>query len=343
MKISTIGVDLAKNVFAIEGADEEERVVVKRNLRRAQVLPFFGRIEPCLVGMEASAGAHYWARELSRFGHTVRLMPPAYVKAYVKRGKTDAIDAAANREAVRRPTMRFVPVKSIEEQGLLALHRARDVLIRQRTQLSNVVRGLCAEFGVVVAKGREAMKTLSVMIADDKDNRLGDAARFALKPLLDQRAKLQENIACLEHELMRHHKTNDVSKRLATIPGIGPITATALIASIGDPTRFHCGRDLSAWLGLTPQPRSTGGKHKLGGCSKQGNSYLRRLFVQGAQSLLYATRRKAGTDASWRQQLLSRKPHKVVAVAVANKNARIAWSVLVHGDVYRSTRLAEAA
>lgn len=343
MKISTVGVDLAKNVFAIDGADDGEQVVMKRNLRRSQVLPFFAKLEPCLVGMEASAGAHYWAREIARFGHTVRLMPPAYVKAYVKRGKTDAIDAAANREAVRRPTMRFVPVKTVEEQGLLALHRSRDVLVRQRTQLSNVVRSLCAEFGLVAAKGREAMKTLSAMIADDRNARLDHAARFAMRPLLDQLAELENNITKLERELLLHHKRNEASKRLASIPGIGPITATALVASIGDPTRFRSGRDLSAWLGLTPQPRSTGGKHRVGGCSKQGNSYLRRLFVQGAQSLLYATRRKPNTGAAWRLQLLARKPHKVAAVAVANKNARIAWSVLARGGVYRPAHLGETA
>lgn len=343
MKIMTIGLDLAKSVFAVHGVDEESQVLVKRNLRRSQVLPFFKKLAPCLVGMEASAGAHYWARELSRFGHTVRLMPPCYVKAYVKRGKTDAADAAAICEAVCRPTMRFVPVKTVEQQGVLALHRARDVLVRQRTQLANVVRSICAEFGVVVAKGQLAMRQLTIIVSDDQDKRLGEMTRLALKPLVDQLSKLHDNIICLERELMRHHKADEASRRLATVPGIGPITATALVASIGDVARFRSGRDLSAWLGLTPQPRSSGGKHRVGRTSKQGNSYLRRMFVQGAQSLLFAARRKPDAEAGWAQQLLQRKPQKAVAVAVANKNARIAWSVLARGGVYRTTHLAKAA
>jgi transposase len=295
--------------------------------------------------MEASAGAHYWGRELSRLGHEVRLMPAGYVKAYVKRGKTDAADAAAICEAVSRPTMRFVPVKSVEQQGILALHRARDVLVRQRTQTTNVVRALCAEFGIVAAKGREPLQSLATIIADNNDGRLGCEARLALKPLLDQLSQLGRNVALLEREIILRHKANEASRRLASIPGIGPITASALIASIGDPKRFASGRDLSAWLGLTPQPHSSGGKNKLGRCSKQGNPYLRRLFVQGAQSLLYATRRRPNApSAGWRQELLARRPVKVAAVAVANKTARIAWAVLVHGGLYRpASLLAEAA
>lgn len=344
MKISTIGLDLAKNVFAVHGVDETGRVVVKRMLRRAQVLPFFAKLEPCVVGMEASCGAHYWGRELSRLGHEARLMPAGYVKAYVKRGKTDGADAAANCEAVSRPTMRFVPVNSVEQQGILAVHRARDVLVRQRTQITNVVRALCAEFGIVAAKGKEPLKSLAAIITDDSDARLGCEARLALKPLVDQLAQLGRSVASLEREIILRHKADATSRRLASVPGIGPLTASALIASIGDPKRFASGRDLSAWLGLTPQPHSSGGKHRLRGCSKQGNPYLRRLFVQGAQSLLYATRRKPNAPAAvWRQELLARRPVKVAAVAVANKTARIAWSVLVHGGLYRPAPLAEVA
>jgi len=254
MKISTMGLDLAKSVFAVHGIDEAGRVLVKRNLRRAQVLPFFAKLEPCLVGMEALAGAHYWGRELSRLGHTVKLMPAGYVKAYVKRGKTDAADAAAICEAVSRPTMRFVPLKSVEQQGILTLHRSRDVLVRQRTQITNVVRALCAEFGIVAATGKEPFKSLSTIIADDGDARLCREAHLALKPLVDQLAQLERNLTCVERELLMRHKANEDSRRLASVPGIGPITATALIASIGDPHRFRSGRDLSAWLGLTPQP-----------------------------------------------------------------------------------------
>ena len=254
MKISTMGLDLAKSVFAVHGIDEAGRVLVKRNLRRAQVLPFFAKLEPCLVGMEALAGAHYWGRELSRLGHTVKLMPAGYVKAYVKRGKTDAADAAAICEAVSRPTMRFVPLKSVEQQGILTLHRSRDVLVRQRTQITNVVRALCGEFGIVAATGKQPFKSLSAIIGDDGDGRLCREARLALKPLVDQLAQLERNLTCVERELLMRHKANEDSRRLASVPGIGPITATALIASIGDPHRFRSGRDLSAWLGLTPQP-----------------------------------------------------------------------------------------
>jgi transposase len=340
MKISTIGLDLAKSVFAIHGIDEEGHVMVKRTLRRAQVLPFFAKLEHCLVGMEASSGAHYWARELKKLGHEVRLMPASYVKAYVKRGKTDGVDSEAVCEAVRRPTMRFVPVKSIEQQGVMSLHRARDLLVRQRTQTTNVLRALCAEFGIVAAKGNAPLKTLAAIIADDSDNRLVCEARLALKPLLDQLDRLGRNIASIEREIVSRHRTEEASVRLATVPGIGPLTASALIAAIGDPARFKSGRDLSAWIGLTPQPHSSGGKHRLGGISKQGDAYLRRLLVQGAQSVLYAARRQGPRASPWLLALMARRPVKVAAIALANRMARIAWAVLVRGGVYRAPKLA---
>lgn len=345
MNISTIGLDLAKSVFSVHGIDESGEIVVKRDLRRAQVLGFFRKLAPCLVGMEASSGAHYWARELRELGHDVRLMPAGYVKAYVKRGKTDAGDAAAICEAVRRPTMRFVPVKSPETQAILALHRCRDLLVRQRTQTTNVLRALCAEFGIVAAKGRVPLCALGAIIADTNDARLPHVARLALKPLLDELGHLTQHIVRLEREIVLRNRDNEACRGLVTIPGIGPITASALAATIGDPKRFGTGRDLAAWLGLTPQPRSSGGKNRVGSISKMGDPYLRRLLVQGAQAVMWAERKKRVPSSAWLAALVARRPNKVAAVALANRTARIAWAVLTTGDVYRrrGTEAAQAA
>lgn len=342
MKISTIGFDLAKSIFAVHAIDEAGSVVVKRALRRGQVLGFFAKVEPCLVGMEASAGAHYWARELMKLGHEVKLMPAGYVKAYVKRGKTDAADAAAICEAVRRPTMRFVPVKSADTQAVVTLHRSRDLLVRQRTQTSNVVRALCAEFGIVAAQGRLGLARLAEIIAEREDAWFPSTARLALKPLLERFEQLTRDIALLEREIVVRQRGDEASRRLATVPGIGPITASALTAAIGDVGRFGCGRDLAAWLGLTPQPRSSGGKNKLGRISKMGDPYLRRLLVQGAQSVMWAERQKKAPSSSWLAGLMARRPMKVAAVALANKMARIAWAVLTNNEDYRH-RAARAA
>lgn len=342
MKISTVGFDLAKNVFAVHGIEEAGGVVVKRSLRRGQVLGFFAGLDPCLVGMEASAGAHYWARELMKLGHEVRLMPAGYVKAYVKRGKTDAADAEAICEAVRRPTMRFVPVKSADTQAVVTLHRSRDLLVRQRTQTTNVVRALCAEFGIVAAQGRLALARLAKIIADRDDAGLPPTARLALSPLLERFEQLTRDIALLEREIVVRHRADEACRRLASVPGIGPITASALVAAIGDVRRFGSGRDLAAWLGMTPQPRSSGGKNKLGRISKMGDPYLRRLLVQGAQSVMWAERQKKAPSSSWLAGLMARRPMKVVAVALANKMARIAWAVLTNNEDYRH-RAARAA
>ena len=338
MKISTraktIGIDLAKNVFAIHGIDEHGNVAVRRELRRAQMLALFAKLEPCLIGMEASAGAHYWARELRKFGHDVRLMPASYVKAYVKRGKNDARDAEAICEAVTRPTMRFVPIKNEEQQSVLVLHRVRDLLVRQRTQTCNTLRALCGEFGVVAAKGWQGIASLKGVVAGEADHRIPALTKVALRPLAGHIEELSKQIAQLDREILLWHRAHETSLRLATIPGIGPITATALIASIGDASRFAKGRDLSAWIGLTPQSRSSGGKERLGSISKQGDRYLRRLLVQGAQSL-----RRARTDKpqnhAWAMRVEARRGAKVAAVAQANKTARIAWSIMTCGGVYR--------
>jgi transposase len=344
MKISTLGIDLAKNIFAIHGVDDEGRVLVKRSLRRSQMLPFFTKCAPCLIGMEACAGAHYWARELMALGHYVRLMPAAYVKAYVKRGKTDAGDAEAICEAVLRPTMRFVPVKSTEQQGILSLHRARHLLVRQRTQAVNILRSLCAEFGVIAAKGKMPLRDLAALIGDENDARLPYEARLALRPLLDQLDHLGRNIAALEREIVLRHRADATSRSLETIPGIGPLTASALIATIGDPKRFDSARDLAAWIGLTPRAHSSGGKIKHGRISKQGDPYLRSLLVQGASALLRAARNpKAKTVPAWFRELMTRRPPKVAIVALANKMARIVWALLVKGGVYRQPNTATAA
>ena len=334
MNISTIGLDLAKNVFAVHAIDEKGHVVVRRELRRRQVLPFFAKHEPCLVGMEASAGAHYWGRELMKLGHWVRLMPASYVKAYVKRGKTDAADAEAICEAVTRPTMRFVPVKSRVQQGVLTLHRVRDLLVRQRTQTVNVLRSLCAEFGVIAAKGKMPLAGLYALIADGNDMRLPAEARLALKPLIDQLEHLARNITVLEREIVIRHRADEASQRLETIPGIGPLTASALIATISDPKRFASARDLAAWIGLTPRSHASGGKDRRGRISKQGDPYLRRLLVQGASAVLRLARGPKSKASAWLRELLARRPAKVVTLALANKMARIVWALLIRGGVY---------
>ena len=342
MKPSIIGIDLAKNVFAIHGLDEAGGAVLKRTLRRGQVLGFFGKLEPCLIGMEACAGAHYWGRELERMGHRVRLMPAAYVKAYVKRGKTDAADAEAICEALTRPTMRFVPVKSVAQQGFLSVHRVRDVLVRQRTQTVNVLRSLIAEFGVAAAKGKMALGELAVLVGNENDARLPDEARLALRPLVAQWEQLSRAIAALEREIVTRARADERSQRLETIPGVGPITAGAMIATLGDPKRFSRARDLAAWIGLTPRARCSGGKERLGSISKQGDPYLRRLLVQGAAAVIRTARSPRSKASAWLKELLARRPAKVAIVALANKMARIVWAVLTKGGTYRRSETVAA-
>jgi len=286
MQITTIGLDIAKNVFQIHGIDAAEKVVVRKQLRRGQVMKFFAALSPCLVGMEACATAHYWARELTKLGHEVRLMPARDVKAYVKRNKNDAADAAAICEAVRRPTMRFVGVKSAEQQGRLMQHRTRDLLLRQRTQLINALRGHMGELGMVAAQGREGLKTLLAIVAKGADEHLPVDARASLIVLATQLEALQTMIRAIEKRIVAQHRASEASKRLATIPGIGVLGASAITATVTDPSAFRSGRDFAAWIGLVPRQDSTGGKQKLGPISKQGDRYLRRLLVIGAHSVL---------------------------------------------------------
>lgn len=337
MQITTVGLDLAKHIVQVHAVDAAGQVVVRKRLRRGEVLPFFADLRPCLIGMEACATAHHWARELVKRGHTVKLMPPTYVKAYVKRGKTDAADAEAICEAVARPSMRFVPVKSAEQQSVLMLHRVRALLIRQRTMLVNALRGHLAEFGIIVAQGISRIRELIAILTDESaDAVLPPLARRALAPLVDQLLDLQPRIQALEAELLTWHRQSQESRRLETIPGVGFITATAIAATVTDPSQFRSGRGFAAWLGLTPRPNSSGGKERLGRISKMGDGYLRTLLVVGATAVIRYAHTKTAAGSAWIAELLARKPARLVSVALANKTARIAWALLAGGEVYRS-------
>lgn len=332
-EITTIGLDLAKSVFQVHGVNDLGEVVMRKRLRRGQVLAFFADLPPCLVGMEACATAHYWGRELRALGHEVRLMPPQYVKAYVKRNKNDAADAEAICEAVRRPSMRFVPVKSAAQQSALLMHRGRDLLVRQRTMLANALRGHLAEFGLTAAQGLHNVAGLIAVVRDATDERVPDMARQVLQVIAKQIVELDTRIGAIEVQIMAWHKSNPMSQRLASIPGIGTIIATAIAATVAEPGAFRSGREFAAWLGLVPRQNSTGGKARLGGISKRGDSYLRRLLINGSHAVLL--RSKAGKADPWLIALRRRRPRLVAAVAVANKTARIAWAVMSKQETYR--------
>jgi len=335
MKITTIGLDLAKNVFQVHGIDAAGEVVVRRALRRGQMLAFFSKLEPCLVGMEACGTSHYWARELGSLGHEVKLMPPAYVKPYVKRGKTDAGDAEAICEAVTRPTMRFVAVKSADQQSVVMLHRTRELLVRQRTQLVNMMRGQLAEFGITLAKGIQHALKFVRQLLDGGALDIPDLAVKVVTVLAEQLRQLQIRIGELEKELKRWFRADRVAQGLATIPGIGFITASALASTVTDPNQFTSSRQFAAWLGLTPRANSSGGKERQGRISKMGDQHIRHLLVSGMTSQLRWARRHPDAHP-WVASLLARKPAKLVAVAMANKAARIAWVVMTRGEVYRA-------
>ena len=343
MDVATIGLDIAKNVFQVHGVDGAGEVVIRRQLRRRQVLPFFKKLPGCLVGIEACATAHHWGRQLMDLGHEVKLIPPRYVKPYVKRGKNDAPDAEAICEAVTRPTMRFVAVKSAEQQSVLMLHRTRELMVRQRTMLVNAIRAHMAEFGIVAPVGIPRVKELLAVIADADDDRLPPIARTCLDGLARQFLSLHEEITLAEKRIHAWHRSSEVSQRLETIPGIGPITASALAASITDPALFKSGRELAAWIGLVPRQNSTGGKERLGRISKQGDQYLRWLLVAGAMTIIRHAKRRGTTNLPWLADLIARRPTMVVAVALANKMARMAWALLRRGGTYRPTATAPAA
>jgi transposase len=333
-KISMIGLDLAKNVFQVHGIDGAGKVVVRRQLRRRQLEKFFAELPAgVVVGMEACSGAHHWGRVLEKLGHEVRMMPPAYVKPYVKRNKNDGRDAEGICEAMGRPTMRFVPVKSLERQAVMVLHRTRRLLVRQRTMTGNAFRSALAEFGIVAAQGLKGLRSLMEALADPA-SAIPDQARLPLRVLDRQWETLNADICKLETQIVRAAKTDEVARRLMAIPGLGPIGATAILAAVADIHVFKTARDFAAWLGLTPRQFGTGGKHSSGGISKQGDRTLRTLLTVGATAHLRYERVRDTKDP-WLQALLARRPFKVAAVAYAAKMARIIWAMLVTGEPYR--------
>lgn len=330
-QIIRIGLDTSKQVFVVHGVDAAERPVLRRKLRRGEVEQFFAMLPPLLVGLEACGAGHHWARVLQGVGHAVRLLPPQYVKPYLKRGKNDALDAEAICEAMARPTMRFVPVKSEAQQAALMLHRARDLLVKQRTMLVNAIRGHAAEFGVCAATGRAKVEELLAQVAADAA--VPTLARDILAMLGRQLEKVEEKIEALERRLLAWHRACALSRRLATIPGIGPIGATALVMKVPDPTVFTSARHFAAWLGLTPKDHSTAGRQRLGGITRAGDENLRRLLVVGATAVVRHI--KAGKGSPWLLALIGRKPRKLAAVAWANKMARMAWAMMISGEAYR--------
>jgi transposase len=337
-EVITIGVDLAKNVFQVHGVDADGTVIVRRQLRRAQMLAFFKKQPPCLVGMEACATSHHWARQLIGLGHEVKLMPPRYVKPYVKRNKNDMADAEAICEAVTRPSMRFVEIKTPDQQSVLMLHRTRHLFVRQRTTLINALRAHLAEFGIVAGVGRNGLERLLKVIEDGEDNRVPPTARDCLLALRDQLEMVKHQIIEADRYILAWHRSSEVSLRLDDIPGVGPLIASALVASIPDPHAFKSGRDLSAWIGLVPRQNSTGGKERLGRISKAGNRYLRMLLVVGALSVIRRAKQVGYTRRPWLTKLLQRRSTKIAAIALANKIARTAWAMMAQGTCYQEPR-----
>jgi transposase len=344
MKITTVGIDLAKNVFQVHAIDERGKVLVKKQLRRDQMAVLFTNLPPCLIGMEACGSAHHWARKIQAMGHTVRLMAPQFVKPYVKTNKNDTADAEAICEAVARPNMRFVPIKNVEQQAVLALHRVRQGFVKARTAQANQIRGLLGEFGLIVPQGIGYIASRVPELIEDAECDLPGSFRVLVQRLLDHLKELGRHVDEIETQIQAWHRASDLSSRLAQVPGIGPITASALVASIGDAKNFDDGRQLAAWLGLVPRQHSSGGKSNLLGMSKRGDSYLRTLLIHGARSVIYRAGQKADA-CSWINAVVLRRNKNVAAVALANKNARIVWALLAHDRRYETgyRRPAQAA
>jgi len=333
--IMTIGLDIAKSVFQVHCVDAGGNLVLRRQLKRRYVLAFFQKLPPCLVGIEACASSHYWSRELQALGHKVRLMPPAYVKPYVKRQKNDATDAEAICEAVSRPNMRFVETKTPEQQSCLTLHRTRHLFIRQQTSVINAIRAHLAEFGIVAPVGRNGVDQLLGVVADLEDKRLPEAARASVAALGAQLRMLKAQILEFDRMIRAWHRSNEASRRLDAIPGVGPALATALVASVANPKAFRSGRDFSAWIGLVPKQNSSGGKERLGNISKRGDRYLRSLFTTGALAVIRYAKIHGTRHRPWLTALLARRPTKVAAIALANKIARMAWAMMARGERYK--------
>jgi transposase len=342
MKLTTIGIDLAKAVFQVHGADERGRAVLKKQLKRTQVLAYFANLTPCKIGMEACGSAHYWARKLVTMGHEVVLIPPQYVKPFVKRNKNDAADAEAICEAVTRPNMPTVPIKNIEQQAILSVHRARQGFVKARTAQANQIRGLLAEYGFAIPQGIGHITQRVPEILEDGENDLPGSFRLLIQRLVDHLKELDRQVGELEREIQLWHKENALSQKLAKIPGIGPLTATAMIATVGDARQFENGRQLAAWLGIVPRQHSTGGKARLLGISKRGDRYLRTLLIHGARAVIRMAERKPDTE-TWIKRLLVRRHKNVAAVALANKNARTIWALLRHDREYEPDYVKAAA
>lgn len=340
MKLTAIGIDLAKNVIQVHGVNEQGKAVLRKQLKRAEVSTFFANLEPCLIGMEACSSAHHWARKLSQLGHTVKLIAPQFVKPYVKSNKHDAADAEAVCEALTRPTMRFVPVKSADAQAFLALHRARAGFVKARTAQANQIRGLLGEFGLVIPQGIAKLRAQLPRILEDAENALPALLRGLLDRLSQHLQALDTAVNALEAEIVAWHRQHAQSRKLTAIPGIGPLTASALVASIGDARSFDNARQLAAWLGLVPRQHSSGGKPTLLGISKRGDAYLRTLLIHGARAVLNAATKKANPSNRWLTQLSMRRHKNIAAVALANKNARIVWALLKHGRTYSADYMA---
>jgi transposase len=331
MTIIRIGLDTSKHVFQIHGVDETEMAVLRRQLRRSEVVKFFAKLPPTRIGIEACAASHHWARVLRSLGHAVVLIPPQYIKAYVKRGKNDAIDAEAICEAMSRPTMRFVPVKTAEQQAALTMLGVRDLLVKQRTMLINAIRGHAAEFGVTVAKGPKQVIELLQRLTDDAG--VPALVREMVGLLASQLEAVKTKLKAIETQLMAWHRQDQTSQCLATIPGIGPIGSVSFALKVPDPSAFRSGRHFAAWIGITPRENSTAGKHRPGKISREGDENLRRLLVLGATAVIQQVKR--GRASPWLLELLARKPKKLAAVALANKMARIVWAMMMSGEIYR--------
>lgn len=329
MKITTIGIDLAKNVFQIHGIDVHGKPILRRQLRRNEIAKFFANLDPCLIGMEACGSSHHWARKLSEFGHTVKLMSPQFVKPYVKTNKHDMADAEAICEAVDRPNMRFVPIKNVEQQTILSVHRARQGFVKARTAQSNQIRGLLSEFGIVIPQGIHSIIKRIPEILEDGQNGLPAMMRKLLERLTENLKEMDRQVNELEKQIQLWHRANEASNKLAGIPGIGPLTASAIVATIGKATEFKNGRQLAAWMGLVPRQHSSGGKQNLLGISKRGDSYLRTLLIHGARTVIRYAVNKIESE-SWLNKLIIRCNKNVAAVALANKNARIVWALLTN-------------
>ncbi len=343
MNITTVGIDLAKLLFQVHGVDARGKVVLRKQLKRSQVVTVFSQLAPCLIGMEACGGAHFWARKLTEFGHTVKLIAPQFVKPYVKTNKNDAADAEAICEAVSRPNMRFVPIKNTEQQALLGLHRARQGFVTARTAQANQIRGLLTEFGLVIPAGIRCIERKLPEFLEDAENGLSGASRALFARLLEHLRLLDRQVEELEREIDAWHREDSASQRLQAVPGIGPITASALVASVGDAKVFHNGRQFAAWLGLVPRQKSSGGKTNLLGISKRGDTYLRTLLIHGARSVLYSLKRDPARADCWMARVATRRNPNIAAVALANKNARTVWALLARGSEYQADYRAVSA